>query len=80
MRTIGLVALGLALGLAGCGGASSGAWVKPGVTEEQRGKDTLECLTDSSAMVPGPSGPRQVVNQDRYRRCMMDRGYTAPTN
>ena len=73
------LSLGLGLGcLAGCGGASSGGWVKPGATEQELNRDTMECLTDSSMMVPGgPAGPRQSVEQDRYRRCMAERGYTA---
>ena len=71
-------ALGLGLEcLTGCA-SSSDAWVKPGTTEEQRGRDTLQCLTDSSFTVPGgPMGPRREVDQDRYRRCMADKGYTS---
>jgi len=77
-----VLSLGVASGcLAGCGGASSGGgWTKPGVTEQQLGRDTMECLTDSSMTVPGGpmgSGPRESVDQDRYRRCMAGRGYTA---
>lgn len=69
-------AMSLALGLvclAGCGGSSSGGWTKPGMTEQQLNRDTMECLTDSSMM--GPAG--RSVDQDRYRRCMAGRGYTA---
>ncbi|MGH7302189.1 MAG: hypothetical protein ACRELZ_02785 [Candidatus Rokuibacteriota bacterium] len=58
--------------------ASSGdTWTKAGVTEEQRGRDTLDCLTEARRVTPGPGGPVQQVNQDRYRRCMTDRGYTS---
>lgn len=72
------LSLGLGLGcLAGCG-ASSGGWTKPGMTEQGLNRDTMECLTDSSMMVPGGAmGPRESVDQDRYRRCMAERGYSA---
>jgi hypothetical protein len=62
--------------LAGCASSSSDTWTKPGVTEQQRGRDTLDCLTEARRVTPGPGGPVEQVNQDRYRRCMMDRGYT----
>ena len=67
--------LGLGL-LTGCASSASGGWTKPGMTEEQLGRDTLDCLTDSSRMESGPNGPRRVVDQVRYRRCMAARGYT----
>ena len=76
-RLVALVVLP-ALGLGcfiGCG-STSGGWTKPGATEEQVGRDTLDCRNDASTTVAGREGPRQVVNQDRYRRCMTDRGYT----
>jgi hypothetical protein len=56
--------------------SASDTWTKPGVTEEQRGRDTLDCLTEARRVTTGPAGPVEQVNQDRYRRCMMDRGYT----
>jgi len=68
-------AVGLAL-LAGCTSASDG-WTKPGMTPEQLNQDTASCLLDSSHVVPSREGPRNTVDQDRYRRCMADRGYTA---
>lgn len=67
-----LVALGL---LAGCS-SSSPRWTKPGATEEQINRDSTDCLTASRSTVPGPSGPRMVINQERYRACMANRGYT----
>ena len=63
--------------LAGCASSGSDTWAKPGVTEQQRGRDTLDCLTEARRVTPGPGGPVEQVNQDRYRRCMMDRGYTS---
>jgi hypothetical protein len=73
------LSLSLMLGscLAGCASSGSDAWTKPGVTEQQRGRDTLDCLTEARRVTPGPGGPVEQVNQDRYRRCMMDRGYTS---
>jgi hypothetical protein len=47
------------------------------VTEQQRDRDTLGCLTEAKRITPGPGGPVETVNQDRYRRCMTDRGYTS---
>ena len=65
-----IVLMGLGL-LAGCG-STSGGWTKPGMTEEGLGQDTLSCLTDAR------TGPRVgMIDQDRYRRCMADRGYVA---
>jgi hypothetical protein len=47
------------------------------VTEQQRGRDTLDCLTEAKRVTPGPGGAVETVNQDRYRRCMTERGYTS---
>jgi hypothetical protein len=47
------------------------------VTAQQRDRDTLGCLTEAKRITPGPGGPVETVNQDRYRRCMTDRGYTS---
>ena len=66
-----------AVWLTACASSSSDTWTKPGVTEQERGRDTLECLTQARRVTPGPGGPEEQVNQDRYRRCMMDRGYSA---
>jgi len=68
---IGLLVAGW---LAGC--ASSGSdWTKPGASEQQIGRDTNECLLDAQMVQSGPQGPRTTIQQDRYRRCMTDRGY-----
>ena len=76
-RTALAAVLVLATGLTGC--ASSGdTWTKTGVTEQERGRDTLDCLTEAKRVTPGVGGPPvETVNQDRYRRCMTDRGYTS---
>ena len=63
--------------LAACASSSSDTWTKPGVTEQERGRDTLDCLSDARRVTPGPGGPVEQVNQDRYRRCMTERGYTS---
>jgi hypothetical protein len=68
-------ALGLAL-LAGCSSTSDG-WTKTGMTKEELDQDTASCLLNARATVPSREGPRIIVDQDRYRRCMADRGYTA---
>jgi hypothetical protein len=47
------------------------------VTEQERGRDTLDCLNNARRVTPGPGGPVEQVNQDRYRRCMTERGYTS---
>jgi len=65
------------IGLAGCASSASDTWTKPGVTDQQRGRDTLDCLTEARRVTTGPGGPVEQVNQDRYRRCMTDRGYTS---
>ena len=71
------VILSLGLGwLSGCASTASEGWTKPGMTQEQLGRDTSDCLLDSSSVVPGPGGPRQAVDQTRYRNCMAGRGYT----
>ncbi len=73
-----VITLGLGLGLlSGCASSASGGWTKPGMTQEQLGRDTSDCLLDSTRMASGPSGPLQVVDQTRYNRCMAERGYTA---
>jgi len=77
--TSAALSLSLMLGscLAGCASSGSDTWTKPGVTDQQRGRDTLDCLTEAKRVTPGPGGPIEQVNQDRYRRCMTDRGYTS---
>ena len=72
-------AVGLTLLTACC--STSDGWMKPGMTKEQLDQDTASCLLNSSMVVPGLRGPHNTVDQDRYRRCMADRGYTAgPAN
>jgi hypothetical protein len=69
-----LIALAL---LGGCGASASGGWTKPGGTEQQLSRDTADCVSAAQTVVSGGAqGPRTVVQQDRYRRCMEDRGYT----
>jgi hypothetical protein len=73
---VSIVTLLLGAALGGC--ATSGdTWTKPGVTEQERGRDTMDCLTQAKRVTPGVGGPAETVNQDRYRRCMTDRGYTS---
>jgi len=36
----------------------------------------LDCLFDARIVTQRPDGPQISVNQDRYRRCMTDKGYT----
>ena len=75
-QIVSIVTVLLGSALAGC--ATSGdTWTKPGVTEEERGRDTMDCLNDAKRVTPGMGGPVESVNQDRYRRCMTDRGYTS---
>jgi hypothetical protein len=68
-----LVALTCILG-AGC--TSGEEWVKPGASDAQRDRDTSECLFASAETVPTSQGYQRRLNQDRYRRCMSERGYT----
>ena len=78
-RLICAVTVALLLGpwLAGCATSGGDTWTKPGVTEQQRSRDTLDCLTEAKRVTTGPGGPVETVNQDRYRRCMVERGYTS---
>lgn len=72
------VSLLLGLWLAGCATSGGDTWAKPGATEQERGRDTLDCLTEAKRVTPGVGGPPvETINQDRYRRCMTDRGYTS---
>ena len=59
---------------AGC--EATEEWVKPGASDADRDRDTMACLAESSDTVPSAQGPRRVLNQDRYRRCMSEKGYT----
>jgi hypothetical protein len=73
---VSIVTLLLGAALAGC--ATSGdTWTKPGATEQERSRDTMDCLTEAKRVTPGVGGPTETINQDRYRRCMTDRGYTS---
>lgn len=60
----------------GCAGTDY-VYTKAGATAEQKEIDKTDCLVDARTTVQGPGGGPQVqVNQDRYRRCMTDKGYT----
>jgi hypothetical protein len=64
--------------LGGCASSStSDAWVKPGTTEAERGRDTADCLRVARRVTQGRDAPTTSVDQDRYRECMHGRGYTA---
>jgi hypothetical protein len=60
----------------GCASADQYVYTKPGATTEQKERDKTDCLFDSRVTTQGLDGPQIRVNQDRYRRCMTDKGYT----
>jgi len=62
--------------VAGCAGSDQYVYTKPGATTEQKERDKTDCLFDSKVTTQGSGGPQITVNQDRYRRCMTDKGYT----
>ena len=62
--------------VAACASSDSYVYTKPGATTEQKERDKTDCLFDSRVTTQGPDGPQIRVNQDRYRRCMADKGYT----
>ncbi len=74
-RAISIVVMAFGLLVAGCASSGSSGWTKEGATQEQVERDRLDCLMDARHTVPGINGPRQVVDQDRYRACMGARGY-----
>jgi hypothetical protein len=67
--------LAVALLAGGCAGADY-VYTKAGATTEEKERDKTDCLFDARTTVPGRDGPQTRVDQDRYRRCMTDRGYT----
>ena len=73
MNTRSLLAAVLLVG--GCAGADY-VYTKPGTTTEQKERDKNDCLFDSRMTVQSREGPGIQVNQDLYRRCMTDKGYT----
>lgn len=75
MRTLGLLLVALAL-LAGCSSTESG-WTKPGMTEEQLGRDRMDCMGEARQVVPSAEGPKMRVDYPRFQKCMAARGYTA---
>jgi hypothetical protein len=68
--------LGAVLLVAGCASSDPYVYTKPGATTEQKEKDKTDCLFDARITTQRPDGPQISVNQDRYRRCMTDKGYT----
>ena len=62
--------------MAGCASSDPYVYTKPGATTEQKERDKTDCLFDSKETTQGPGGPQITVNQDRYRRCMTDKGWT----
>ena len=72
-----IVPLLLGAALAGCSTSGGDTWTKPGGTEQERSRDTMDCLTQAKRVTSGAGGPAETVDQDRYRRCMTDRGYTS---
>ena len=68
---VGLAVLGL---LAGCASSSSDGWTKAGASQQDLARDELHCLAQARMLGGGAQGPRAVIQQDRYRRCMVERG------
>ena len=66
-----VVAVVAVLPAAGC--ATSESTGAGSAAEDQKGRDTADCLST----VASPKGPRTVVNQDRYQECMRERGHAA---
>lgn len=62
--------------MTGCASSDPYVYTKPGATTEQKERDKTDCLFDSKETTHGPGGPPITVNQDRYRRCMTDKGWT----
>jgi hypothetical protein len=62
--------------MTGCASSDPYVYTKPGATTEQKERDKTDCLFDSRETTQGPSGPQITINQDRYRRCMTDKGWT----
>lgn len=62
--------------MTGCASSDPYVYTKPGATTEQKERDKTDCLFDSRVTTQGPDGPQIRVNQDLYRRCMTDKGYT----
>ena len=60
--------------LAGCGGTEQ--WVKPGASDAERDRDRAICLNESYDTMPSAHRAQRVLNQDRFQRCMGERGYT----
>ncbi len=61
----------LALGLAAC---TASQFERPDTTQQQMDKDKYECEVTARTANAGRS-----VQQDLYRRCMGQRGYTLKT-
>ena len=61
----------LGLGLAGC---TASQFERPDTTQQQMDKDKYECEVTARTANAGRS-----VQQDLYRRCMGQRGYTLKT-
>lgn len=72
---VALVAAVAVLSAAGC--ATSEPAGPASAAEDQKGRDTLDCLNMARSSVAGRQGPRTVVNQDRYQECMRERGHAA---
>ena len=76
MRTRALLVATLLV--AGCSSSASSGWTKDGMTKEQLGNDTLQCLNEAREIMPaGRQGPASRIDQTVYQRCMSERGYTA---
>ena len=76
MRTNVLPGVLALTGFLAAGCEATEEWVKPGTSDVERDRDVTACLTASQETIPSAQGPRRVLNQDRYRRCMNERGYT----
>lgn len=82
MRAIRLfLLLPSVVALAGCG--STLHWTKPGVTEAEFNRDSLECAKESRSETfqwkpPIAGGPRYgpELDKDMYRACMRARSYS----
>ena len=74
IRACAVAVLCLTAALAGCGATEQ--WVKPGASDAERDRDRAICFNESYDTIPSAHGAQRVLNQDRFQRCMSERGYT----
>jgi hypothetical protein len=74
-RTASLAVLMVSVVASGACASSATAPDSASAGGNVKSRDTIECMNQAREVRATPQGPRTVINQDRYKECMKERGH-----